>query len=104
MDTKERSKDADDPLAGAQYGPSEPPSRAQKLLNAITDADYYGAMQSLGPTGYGVGGLTGVAGKAGRAAKEVSKPKKMASGGSVKSASRRADGIAQRGKTRGRMV
>ena len=29
--------------------------------------------------------------------------KKMASGGSVSSASRRADGIAQRGKTKGRM-
>lgn len=30
--------------------------------------------------------------------------KKMASGGKVGSASRRADGIAQRGKTRGKMV
>lgn len=30
--------------------------------------------------------------------------KKMAKGGSVGSASRRADGIAQRGKTRGRMM
>lgn len=32
------------------------------------------------------------------------KPKKMAKGGSVGSASKRADGIAQRGKTRGKMV
>lgn len=31
-------------------------------------------------------------------------PKKMAKGGKVSSASSRADGIAQRGKTRGRMV
>jgi hypothetical protein len=30
--------------------------------------------------------------------------KKMASGGSVSNASRRGDGIAQRGKTRGRLV
>lgn len=33
-----------------------------------------------------------------------SKVKKMASGGKVGSASKRADGIAQRGKTRGKMV
>lgn len=32
------------------------------------------------------------------------KVKKMAKGGSVGSASKRADGIAQRGKTRGKMV
>jgi hypothetical protein len=32
------------------------------------------------------------------------KAKKMASGGSVSSASKRADGIATKGKTRGRMV
>ena len=32
------------------------------------------------------------------------KPKKMAKGGKVSSASRRADGIAQKGKTKGRMV
>jgi hypothetical protein len=31
-------------------------------------------------------------------------PKKMASGGNVTSASKRADGIAQRGKTRGSIV
>ena len=34
----------------------------------------------------------------------VAPPKKYAKGGSVGSASKRADGIAQRGKTRGRMV
>jgi hypothetical protein len=38
------------------------------------------------------------------APKPESKPKKLATGGSVGSASRRADGIAQRGKTRGTMV
>ena len=31
-------------------------------------------------------------------------PEKMKKGGAVKSASKRADGIAQRGKTRGRMI
>ena len=37
--------------------------------------------------------------------KEQEKPvKKMAKGGSVSSASSRADGCAQRGKTKGRMV
>ena len=34
----------------------------------------------------------------------VAPPKKYAKGGSVGSASKRADGIAQRGKTRGRMM
>lgn len=37
--------------------------------------------------------------------RNLGKPKKMAKGGSVKSsASKRADGIAQRGKTRGKFV
>ena len=35
---------------------------------------------------------------------ETEKPKKMAKGGSVSSASKRADGCAQRGKTKGRML
>ena len=34
----------------------------------------------------------------------VAPPKKYAKGGSVGTASKRADGIAQRGKTRGKMV
>jgi hypothetical protein len=34
----------------------------------------------------------------------ASAPKRMAKGGSVGSASKRADGCAQRGKTRGKMV
>ncbi len=38
------------------------------------------------------------------APKPESKPKKLAAGGSMGSASRRADGIAQRGKTRGTMI
>jgi hypothetical protein len=36
--------------------------------------------------------------------KPKAQPKKMAKGGKVSSASKRADGIAQRGKTRGRFV
>ena len=35
--------------------------------------------------------------------REVARDKKMAKGGKVNSASKRADGIAQRGKTRGKM-
>lgn len=38
------------------------------------------------------------------APKPESKPKKLAAGGSTSSASRRADGIAQRGKTRGKVL
>ena len=34
----------------------------------------------------------------------ILKPKKKASGGSISSASKRADGIAQKGKTRGTIV
>ena len=41
---------------------------------------------------------------AGGGMKKGGKVKKMAKGGSVGSASKRADGIAARGKTRGRMV
>jgi len=41
---------------------------------------------------------------AGGGMKKGGKVKKMAKGGSVGSASKRADGIATRGKTRGRMV
>ena len=36
--------------------------------------------------------------------RQESNPKKLASGGKVGSASKRADGIAQRGKTRGKMI
>jgi len=36
--------------------------------------------------------------------KELPQPEKKAKGGVVGSASKRADGIAQRGKTRGKMV
>jgi len=36
-------------------------------------------------------------------AREIARGNKLAKGGSVSSASRRADGIAQRGKTKGRM-
>lgn len=97
------AKADEDPLKGAQYGPKEPRSRAQQLADAITDADYYAAMQSLGPTGYGIGGLTSVPGKAAKAVKTAEKAK-YAKGGVVKSASKRADGIAQRGKTKGRMI
>ena len=38
------------------------------------------------------------------APKPESKPKKLASGGSTGSASKRADGIAHKGKTKGKMV
>jgi hypothetical protein len=39
-----------------------------------------------------------------KAMKDGGKVKKMKKGGSVSSASKRADGIAQRGRTKGRMV
>lgn len=97
-------KREDDPLEGAQYGPKEPRSRMQRLADSVADADYVAAMQSLGPNGYVMGGLTGIGGKAAKAAKSVKDKPKYAKGGSVKSASRRGDGIAQRGKTVGKLI
>lgn len=99
-------KREDDPLAGAQYASKEPRSKVQRLIDRIVDADYYGTMQSLGPTGYGIGGLTGLGEKATKAAKaaKAGEKAKYAKGGSVKTASRRGDGIAQRGKTKGRII
>ena len=96
-------KSKDDPLEGAQYGPKEPRSRMQRLADTLTDTDYVAAMQSLGPNGYVMGGLTRV-GKAAKAAKAVQDKPKYAKGGSVTSASRRGDGIAQRGKTVGKII
>jgi hypothetical protein len=54
---------------------------------------------AFGPRGGGVGGGSG-----GAELKSIMNPKAMKKGGKVSSASSRADGIAQRGKTRGRMV
>lgn len=54
------------------------------------------------PTGYGARMRMGFA--EGGKAKAKPKPKKMAKGGAVSSASKRADGCATKGKTRGKMV
>jgi hypothetical protein len=56
----------------------------------------------MGLSGLG-GGLAGIFGKPMKKGGAV-KTKKMASGGSVSSASKRADGCATKGKTRGKMV
>lgn len=97
-------KPKDDPLEGAQYGPKEPRSKMQRVADAITDTDYVAAMQSLGPNGYVMGGLTSLGGRAAKAAKATKEKSKYAKGGAVKSASRRGDGIAQRGKTVGKII
>jgi hypothetical protein len=97
-------KREDDPLEGAQYGPKEPRSRLRRLADTVSDADYMAAMQSLGPNGYVMGGLTGLGGNAAKASKAVKDKPKYAKGGAVKSASRRGDGIAQRGKTVGKII
>lgn len=97
-----KRKDSD-PLEGAQYGPKEPRSRMQRMVDTIKDADYLALAQSLGPTGYGIGGMAGGVDRAAKVGKASSKAK-YAKGGAVKSAARRADGIAQRGRTKGRMV
>lgn len=68
---------------------SQPQSTLGNLVGART------------PTGYGASARFNFA--KGGAAKANAKPKKMAKGGKVSSASKRADGIARKGKTRGKM-
>ena len=66
------------------------------------------AMQNEAPDALARAAIVDRAAKAGREAeaevKREMRGRTMAKGGKVSSASARADGIAQRGKTRGRMV
>ena len=85
--------------------------RAASNLRADSDAGRY-AVPGYGDQGQFAGGSGSGGGSSytddeltsGRAAyKRGGKVKKMSSGGSVSSASKRADGIATKGKTRGKM-
>lgn len=94
---------------------SRPMSAADET--AFQEANASPRSFSSDPNGYGMGTMSraslytrdenqgGVRGKGGYGSKRggLLKAKKMASGGSVSSASKRADGIATKGKTRGRM-
>ena len=64
-------------------------------MSADEEADLQ-ALKTLQQPDYSVGGP--------RRRLGPRKPKEMAGGGMTSSASKRADGIAQRGKTRGKMV
>ena len=92
-------------LASYSFGPAIPGTRSlkkdeeeEKRRMAEEDAAMAAAQMDAtqGPIKRGL--------TAGLGMKKGGKVKKMAKGGSVGSASKRADGIAQRGKTRGKMV
>ena len=94
------SKAAMDYLAAARAGANS--------ANTTTTKDMMGGGGSGVPFGQamgqlGMGGGMGETMKKGGAVKSKAPVKKMASGGSTSSTSKRADGIAQRGKTRGKM-
>jgi hypothetical protein len=59
---------------------------------------------NIGGSGGTSGQIAGIRPGASFGMKKGGKVNKMASGGTTKSASKRGDGIAQRGKTKGRMV
>jgi hypothetical protein len=79
----------------AEANPTDPKSAS--LLNAEKRRDKEAIEYMQDYSGAGIGDDIGLYKKGG-------KVKKMAKGGSVGSASKRADGIATKGKTRGRMI
>jgi hypothetical protein len=84
------------PSAAESSSSGRKPSVSQAALNAMKDQEVIDRMANR-KRAY-------MKDEAGNDMKRGGKVKKMASGGKVSSASSRADGIAQRGKTRGIMV
>lgn len=78
--------------------------RAQKAADAMRKAGIRAREYMMGDVagGYGAEAMSGAGRSLGL--KKGGAVKKYASGGSVSSASKRADGIAQRGKTKGRVL
>ena len=97
----------------AEYTPEEVEAAKEKArkiaeehrakIESERPRTYTERLQDMGrlpkPTGGGSSG-TGGAGEI----KSLQNPRAMKNGGKISSASKRADGIAQRGKTKGRMV
>lgn len=105
------------PELGPKTGTMEDAIEAQKGLGMRDDGSIYSRIRGLGPDlaerrlekqGVDIPGLvgnrTGPGFDAGPGFKKGGAVKKMAKGGSTSSASKRADGCAQRGKTKGRFV
>jgi hypothetical protein len=81
---------------GASFGmPTSPPRMLSSGPSPTTN---------IGGSGGTSGQIAGIRPGASFSMKKGGKVNKMASGGTTKSASKRGDGIAQRGKTKGRMV
>ena len=86
-------------LAGTKKASEGPKTAFQKRAAKQTAAREARAAASAARKNAPLGQMSDVVG-----AKKGGRVKKYAAGGSVSSASKRADGCAQRGKTRGRMV
>jgi hypothetical protein len=78
---------------------------AKKLSDKVSDyADKVGLANPMEVVNEALGGETREESKARRAGMPTSKGSSMKAGGMVSSASKRADGCAVKGKTRGKMV
>ena len=86
-------------MAGTKKAPEGPKTAFQKRAAKQTAAREARAAASAARKNAPLGQMSDVVG-----AKKGGRVKKYAAGGSVSSASKRADGCAQRGKTRGKMV
>jgi len=107
----------DRPMPESKTGTMEDAIEVQRGLGLRDDGSTYSRIRGLGPglaarqlekQGVDIPGLignrTGSGFDAGPGFKKGGAVKKMAKGGSTSSASKRADGCAQRGKTKGRFV
>jgi hypothetical protein len=91
------------------------PEEAKKKVREINEQEkarlererprtYTERLQDMGRLPKPGGGGGGGGGSGGADLKSITNPKAMKAGGKVSSASKRADGCCQRGKTKGRMV
>lgn len=85
------------PMVGAGGGAPIPPVAPKRRMADPADAGIYTADKGMPPSPDDMGSIEALKGKMKR------KPGYKA-GGSVSSASKRADGIAKKGKTKGRML
>jgi hypothetical protein len=101
--SKQKSKDLDarqDTLPGFRGESRDNPNRAEMERRAIADQDAKAAEREARKAAKSSGG----GGGGGVPKTGLKKPLDMKKGGMVSSASKRADGIATKGKTKGRMV
>ena len=95
------------PMVGAGGGAPVPPVAAPRPRPNPADAGVFTADKGIQPPSPDEGPTMNVRPKTERqkkAAKDIRAAMGMKKGGSVSSASKRADGCAQKGKTKGRMI